>query len=103
MPMIRLAAFAVLFAAAASPALAYPNCLNSSNGARLHVEFGIGTGNFTEQDQMDFDLMQARAHGIDAETAERTHLDCVKITRIEDGRWVTEYYDPRSWDFVPTD
>jgi hypothetical protein len=102
MPMIRSFALAVLLAAAASPALAYPSCLNSG-GAGLHVEFGIGTGDFSEQDQMDFDLMNARSHGIDAETAERTHLGCVKITRIENGRWVTEYYDPRDWELVPID
>jgi hypothetical protein len=102
MPMIRLLAFAVLFATAASPALAYPNCLNSSS-ARLHVEFGFGTGDLSEADRNEFDLIQARRHGIDAETAERTWLDCVLITRREGGRWVTEYYDPRSWDLMPID
>jgi hypothetical protein len=100
--MIRTALAAALLVLGAGPALAYPNCL-MSGGPGLHVEFGIGTGNFTEQDRMDFDLMEARRHGIDAETAERTHLDCVKITRIEGGRWVTEYYDPKTWDLVPID
>jgi hypothetical protein len=102
MPMIRSFALAVLFAAVASPALAYPNCLNSS-GARLHVEFGFGTGDLSEADRNEFDLMNARSHGIDARTAERTNLDCVLITRIENGRWVMEYYDPRSWELVPID
>jgi hypothetical protein len=45
-------------------------------------------------------LLRARSHGIDAETAERTHLDCIKITRRDNGRWVTEYYDTHSWELV---
>jgi hypothetical protein len=49
---------------------------------------------------MDFLLLQARSRGINADTAERTWLDCVKITRRENGRWVTEYYDPRTWRLV---
>lgn len=97
--MTRLAATALvalgLTLAAAGPALAYPNCLT---GGGVSVEIGIG--DFSEQDRMEFDLLQARRHGIDAETAERTWLDCVKITRIEDGRWITEYYDPRTWELV---
>jgi hypothetical protein len=74
-------------------------CLNRGD-AGLRIEFGVSTGEFSEQDDLDFLLLQARSHGIDADTAERTHLDCIKITRRDNGRWVTEYYDPRSWELV---
>jgi hypothetical protein len=84
-----------------APALAYPSCL-AGGGPGLRIEFGasFGTGKFSEQDDMDFLLLQARSRGINADTAERTWLDCVKITRRENGRWVTEYYDPRTWRLV---
>jgi hypothetical protein len=84
-----------------APVLAYPNCL-TGGGPGLRIEFGasFGTGKFSEQDDMDLLLLQARSRGIDADTAERTHLNCVKITRRENGRWLTEYYDPRSWQLV---
>ena len=98
--MIRVTAFALVLALGAGPALAYPNC-TMTGGPGLRVEIGIGFGKFTEAEQNEFYLMQARRHGIDADTAEKTWLDCVKITRFEGGRWVTEYYDPKSWDLVP--
>jgi hypothetical protein len=96
--MIRAAALALILAAGATPALADPNCLGGGGGGgiRLHLGLGFEAGNddFTEQDQMDFDVLTLRSYGIDAETAERTWLGCIKVTRREGGRWVTEYYDP---------
>jgi hypothetical protein len=96
--MIRIALAFLAIAFAAGPALADPNCLQSGSGFR--VEIGVGAGNFSERDQMDFLVMQARRHGINADTAEKTWLECIKITRREAGRWVTEYYDPYTWDLV---
>jgi hypothetical protein len=94
---------AVMAAGLATPALADPNCLNDgAPGLRVHV--GINTGNITEQDQMDFDVLNARRHGIDADTAERTWLGCLKITRrAAGGGWVTEYYDPDTFRLKPLD
>src|SRR5688572_17570285 len=39
-----------------TPALAYPMCLNGG-GAELRIEFGVSTGEFSEQDDMDFLLL----------------------------------------------
>lgn len=90
-------AIAVLVAAATSPALAYPNCLS---GGGFSVSIGAGFGELSEADAARFDLMRLRRRGIDAQTAERTWLDCLKVTRIENGSWVTEYYDPRTYEQV---
>lgn len=88
---------AALLCAGVSPALADPSCLGSDNrGFSVSGRFAIGK--ISEADQAQFDIMEARRHGIDAATAERTWLECIKITRREDGRWVTEYYDPRTWE-----
>ena len=51
---------AVVLVAAATPALADPNCLASGGSASFRVETGINIGKFTEQEQMQFDVMRAR-------------------------------------------
>jgi hypothetical protein len=45
-----------------APAFAYPSCL-AGGGPGLRIEFGasFGTGKFSEQDDMDFLLLQARS------------------------------------------
>jgi hypothetical protein len=97
--MRRAILIALALASSTATALASPNCLQSG-GRGLRIEFGIGTGNFSEQDKMDFLVREARRRGIDAQTAERTWLNCIKVTRMAGGRWVTEYYDPYTWDLV---
>jgi hypothetical protein len=94
---------AVVLVAAATPALADPNCLASGGSASFRVETGINIGKFTEQEQMQFDVMRARRAGIDAETAERTGLGCLKITRRGANGWITEYYDPDTFERKPLD
>lgn len=99
--MIRPLVLAASIAAAATPALADPNCL-MSGGPGLHIEFGVQVGGeYTEAEQAEFDKMRLRRAGIDAETVERTWLGCFKVTRIENGGWVTEYYDPATLDRKP--
>ena len=78
----------------ASPAFADPNCLvGGKPGLRVSVGVSLG-GKYTEAEQATFDQMRLKQAGIDADTVERTWLGCLKITRFEGGRWVTEYYDP---------
>ena len=98
--MIRLAAIASMLVLTTAPALADPNCL-MSGGPGLRVSIGIGTGTFSERERAEFDVMRLRRHGIDADTAERTWLGCIKVTRREAGRWVTEYYDPQTLEQKP--
>lgn len=87
----------------ATPALADPNCLTGGEPG-LQVHLGFSTGNITEQDQMDFDVINARRHGINADTAERTWLGCLKVTRrAPGGGWITEYYDPDTFERKPLD
>ena len=97
--MFRPALILMIVAALTGPALASPNCLQSGGGG-LRVEFGFSTGNLSEQDKMDFLVLEARRRGINADTAEKTWLECIKVTRREAGSWVTEYYDPYTWDLV---
>jgi hypothetical protein len=92
----------VALAGLATPALADPNCLTSDGGG-LQVHLGFSTGNISEQDQMDFDVINARRHGINADTAERTWLGCIKVTRRGSSGWITEYYDPDTWEKKPLD
>lgn len=71
----------------------------------FHVgaEFTIG-GKFSEADQMEFDKMRLRQKGIDADTAERTWLGCLKVTsRDSSGNWQTDYYDPDTFEHKPLD
>jgi hypothetical protein len=102
--MIRLAtAFAVLLVAAVtSPALADPNCLGGGEpGVDISFGFSIG-GKYTEAEQAQFDVMHLRQQGIDAETAERTWLGCLKVTsRDANGHWTTDYYDPDTFERKP--
>ncbi len=101
--MWRPIALAGLIACLATPALAYPNCL-MSGGPGLRIEFGVQVGgDYTEAEQAQFDKMRLRQAGINADTVERTHLGCFKVTRIVGGGWVTEYYDPATLDLVPID
>ena len=102
--MFRPVLLAAALAALATPALADPNCL-TGGGSGLSVSFGVSFGGrFTEADQMEFDRIRARRHGIDAETAERTWLGCLKVTRRDaGGNWVTEYYDPETFERKPLD
>ena len=95
-------AVAAVLAGAATPALADPSCLGGS-GSSFKVEMGFSVGGkFTEKDQMEFDLMRARRAGINADTAERTWLGCLKITRRgADGEWLAEYYDPGTFERKP--
>ncbi|HQZ12161.1 MAG TPA: hypothetical protein PK286_04680 [Devosia sp.] len=92
---------AALLAATATPVLADPNCQTGGGGANFRFEVGIGK--FTEKDQMEFDLIRARRAGINAETAERTWLGCLKITRRGPNGWITEYYDPDTFQLKPLD
>jgi hypothetical protein len=102
--VIRLLLAGCAFAALATPALADPNCLGSGGGVSLHVSGGVRIGNFSEADQMEFDRMRLRAAGIDAETAERTWLGCLKVTsRDASGSWQTDYYDPDTFERKPLD
>jgi hypothetical protein len=89
----------LILATLSGPALADPNCLQSG-GPGLRIELGVGVGHFSEQDRMDFLVLEARRRGIDAVTAEKTWLDCIKVTRRGGSGWVTEYYDPYTWDLV---
>ena len=91
--MIRPLIAALALAALASPAAAasYPNCVGGSPGIEIH--FGAD-GHRTRQEQETFDIMELRHAGIEADTVERTWLECFKITRFEDGHWVTEFYHP---------
>jgi microcystin degradation protein MlrC len=100
--MIRRAVLAIAIATlAATPALADPNCLNRGGGMKLNLTLGAQVGeDYTETEQSTFDVMSLRRHGIDADTAERTWLGCIKVTRFEGGAWVTEYYDPNTYDLV---
>ena len=99
--MLRPLALAGLVAALATPALADPNCL-TTGGPGLHVEFGIRVGGeYTEAEQAQFDKMRLRRAGIDADTVERTWLGCFKVTRRMAGRWITEYYDPKTLRLMP--
>ncbi len=100
--MKRAIVAAAVLAALATPALADPNCL-SSGGTSFRVQTGFSVGDITEQDQMEFDLIRARRAGINAETAERTWLGCLKITRRGPNGWITEYYDPDSFERKPLD
>ena len=90
--MIRpVLALAILLAAAApASAASYPNCLGGSPG----IELNFGDGHRTRAEQAVFDKMELRQAGIAADTVERTWLECFKVTRFEDGRWVVEYYHP---------
>ena len=100
--MKRLTILALGFAALTTPALAYPNCLGGGGGASMHVTIGVGVGGgYTEAEQETFDKMALRQRGIDADTVERTHLGCMKITRFEGGSWTTEYYDPDTFEQKP--
>lgn len=94
-----LLSLALILAAGASPALADPNCLGGGNSG-VHVSLGASVGGgYTAQEQAVFDQMEARRHGINADSAERTWLGCIKITRRDElGRWVTEYYDPDNFE-----
>jgi microcystin degradation protein MlrC len=99
--MIRPALVALVLAAFTTPAMADPNCLNRGGGMKLDLTLGAQVGgDYTEQEQSTFDVMTLRRHGIDADTAERTWLGCIKVTRFEGGSWVTEYYDPDTYDLV---
>ena len=100
--MFRPVVLAAVLALLATPALADPNCLTGgSPGLDVSLGFSFG-GRITEADQMEFDRIRARRHGIDAETAERTWLGCLKVTRRDaSGNWVTEYYDPDTFEKKP--
>lgn len=98
--MIRPALLVAAFLFGTAPALAYPNCL-TSGGPGLYVEFGVGIGEFSEAEQSEFDKMRLRRIGINADVTERTPLGCIKVTRVENGRWVMEYYDPKTLELVP--
>jgi hypothetical protein len=99
--MMRLVLAAAAFAAFATPALAYPNCLDN-DGPGLKIKIGVSVGGaYTREEQEIFDKMELRQHGIDADTVERTHLGCMKITRFEGGSWTTEYYDPETFEEEP--
>ena len=98
--MIRASLAVLALAAATGAAQATPICL-MSGGPGLRIEFGVSVGSpFTEAEQNEFLVMEARRRGIDAETAERTSLECIKVTRLVQGSWVTEYYDPYTWELV---
>jgi hypothetical protein len=78
-----------------SPALAAPSCIGSGG------TFPIGADDVpSETLQIEQDLANLRTRGIEALTAERTSLECIRITRREDGVLVTEYYDPSSFKQV---
>ena len=98
----RVTAFAILLAAViTSPALADPNCLGGGSPG-LHISFGVGIGEYTEEEQAQFDKMHLRQQGIDAETVERTWLGCLKVTsRDFNGHWTTDYYDPQTFERKP--
>jgi hypothetical protein len=80
-------------AALSAPAAAasYPNCVGGSPG--IEINLGVGSHR-TKAEQEVFDKMELRQAGIDADTVERTWLECFKVTRFENGRWVVEYYHP---------
>ena len=102
--MIRILAAAAAFAALVTPALADPNCLGSGGGASFHVSGGVRIGDFSEADQMEFDKLRLRSAGIDADSAERTWLGCLKVTsRDGNGNWTTDYYDPDTFERKPLD
>lgn len=102
--MIRLCTPAAMLLVAASPALADPNCLGGGEPG-LHISIGIGVGGeYTEDEQAQFDKMHLRQQGIDAETVERTWLGCLKVTsRDANGHWQTDYYDPDTFERKPLD
>jgi hypothetical protein len=98
--MRKAIVLAAVLAATVTPVLADPNC-HSGSGASFRVETGFRIGEFTEQEQMDLDVIRARRAGINAETAERTWLGCLKITRRGPNGWITEYYDPDTFELKP--
>jgi hypothetical protein len=95
--MIRLPLALLVVLLSAAPALAYPNCLAS--GGYLEFRFSVGE-EWTEDDENEYLLDLVHDHGIYADTAERSWLDCIKITRLERGGWVTEYLDPYTFEVV---
>lgn len=99
-----LSTFAALaLAALASPAAAasYPTCLTGgSPGLSVHISIGSGPER-SKKDQEVFDKMLLRRAGIAADTVERMTLGCLKVTRFENGRWITEYYDPDALEQGP--
>ena len=102
--MIRPVLAALSFAVLAAPATAasYPNCLGGgSPGLQVHVE--IGYGDRSSDDQEVFDKMRLRQAGIAADSVDRTWLGCMKVQRFENGRWVTEYYNPDTVESGPLD
>lgn len=103
--MIRPALILLLVAALATPAAAasYPNCRGGgAPGLSVHIGVSVG-GEFSEDELEDFDRMRLRRAGIDADTVDRTFLGCLKVTRFEQGRWVTEYYNPDTLQQGPLD
>ena len=93
--MKSIALALVILAAGIAPALANPNCLG--RGGTLALD---DHGRPSESVQAEIDLRHLRSRGIRASTAERTWLECIKITRLQDGRWSTEYYDPSSFQQI---
>ncbi|MHB1103370.1 MAG: hypothetical protein ACYC0C_11485 [Devosia sp.] len=100
--MVRRILAAAVLAFVATPALADPNCLGGGSSG-LHFSYGVRIGDdFTEAEQMQFDKMRLRQQGIDADTAERTWLGCLKVTsRDANGSWTTDYYDPDTFEQKP--
>lgn len=100
--MMRTLAAGALLAALTGPAIADPNCLGGG-APGVHISLGFQVGaDFTEAEQAEFDKMRLRQQGIDADTAERTWLGCLKVTsRDSNGNWVTEYYDPQTYERKP--
>lgn len=85
----------------ATPAQASPNCM-MSGGPGLRISIHVGTGNYTEAEQAELDIIRLRRIGVIADTAERTHLGCLKVTRRDTrGHWITEYYDADTLAFKP--
>lgn len=100
---IRPALAVLLHVAFAAPAAAasYPNCVGAGSPG-VSIEFGFSVGGKTsKEDQEFFDKARLRAAGIRADTVERTWLDCFKVTRIENGRYVTEFYHPDNLEAGP--
>src|SRR5688572_10510832 len=90
-----------LLVALTLPAAASPNCKGGDGpGITVHIGVSVGTP-FTEDEQEVIDKMRLRQAGIDADTVDRTWHDCLKVTRFENGRWVTEYYDPDTFERKP--
>lgn len=108
--MLRLLTVATLIAGlvAVTPALARPNCDLNGNLPGLTIEFGFSTGgddsdNNSDGDDFDSDLatIELRKRGVDPRSVSRASDGCVEaFVQRPDGSWVSEYYDPDTWEQV---